>query len=86
MLVQLAEAEAISFVEMLVTAIELTCEAGSLDEQIDAQMLVLTMYGKKIEGRQIDWMEDAKFSDAYAEAARRLGREELIAAWNDAYD
>lgn len=88
MLPRLAEAEVISQVEMLTTLIRETglSEAKSLDDEIDTQILILKVYGQKIEGRSADWMEHAKFLEAYAEAARKLDREELIQAWNDAHD
>lgn len=88
LLVRMAEAEAISQVEMLTTLISDSgmSKAETLDDEVDMQIVLLKVYGKKIEGRSEDWMEDAKFLEAYAEAARRLGREELIEAWYDAHD
>lgn len=87
-LMRLAEAEVISQVEMLSTLIRETSmsKAKSLDDEIDNQIVILKVYGRKVEGRSEDWMEDAKFLEAYAEAARRLDREELIEAWHDAHD
>lgn len=88
LLVRMAEAEAISQVEMLTTLISDSgmSNAEKLDDEVDMQIVLLKVYGKKIEGRSEDWMEDAGFLEAYAEAARRLGREELIEAWNEAHD
>jgi len=88
LLVRLAEAEAISQVEMLTTLISDSgmSKAETLDDEVDMQIVLLKVYGRKIEGRSEDWMEDAGFLEAYAEAARRLGREELIEAWHDAHD
>jgi hypothetical protein len=85
---RLAEAEEISQVEMLTTLITETSmsKAKTLDDEIDNQIVILTTYGRKIVGRPENWMEDAGFLEAYAEAARRLGREELIEAWHDAHD
>lgn len=87
-LMRMAEAEAISQVEMLTTLIRETgmSKTKSLDDEIDNQIVILKVYGRKIEGRPEDWMEDTGFLEAYAEAARRLGREELIEAWHDAHD
>ena len=61
MLPRLAEAEVISQVEMLTTLIRETglSEAKSLDDEIDTQILILKVYGQKIEGRSADWMEHA---------------------------
>lgn len=88
LLVRMAEAEAISQVEMLTTLISDSgmSNAETLDDEVDMQIVLLKVYGKKIEGRSEDWMKDAGFLEAYAEAARRLGREELIEAWHDAHD
>ena len=85
---RLAEAEVLTNLELLITLIRETglSEAKSLDDEIDTQILILKVYGQKIEGRSADWMEHAKFLEAYAEAARKLDREELIQAWNDAHD
>ena len=87
-LMRMAEAEAISQVEMLTTLIRETgmSKAKSLDDEIDNQIVILKVYGRKIEGRSEDWMEDTGFLEAYTEAARRLSREELIDAWHDAHD
>ncbi|MFK3973603.1 hypothetical protein ACI2KS_23065 [Pseudomonas sp. NPDC087358] len=88
LLVRMAEAEAISQVEMLTTIIGDSgmSKAETLDDEIDMQIVILKVYGRKIEGRTDDWMEHAGFLEAYAEAARILGREELIDAWHDAHD
>lgn len=85
---RLAEAEAVSLVEMLTALIIETgmSKAKSLDDEIDNQIIILTTYGRKVVGRSEDWMEKTEFLDAYAEAARKLGREELIEAWHDAHD
>lgn len=87
-LLRLAEAEAISMVDMLVTLMHETSMSGakSLDEEIDNQIILLTLYGRKVEGRPEDWMESSEFLEAYSEAANRFGREELIEAWYDAKD
>ena len=87
-LMRMAEAEVISKVEMLTTLMRETgmAKAKSLDDEIDNQIVILKVYGGKVEGRSEDWMEDTGFLEAYAEAARRLDREELIEAWNDAHD
>ncbi|UQS17567.1 hypothetical protein [Pseudomonas sp. HS6] len=84
----MAEAEAVSQVEMLSTLISDLgmAKAETLDDEIDMQIVLLKLYGRKIEGRTEDWMEDSGFLEAYAQAARRLGREELIEAWHDAHD
>ncbi|MFL1389339.1 hypothetical protein ACI77F_16880 [Pseudomonas tritici] len=86
--VRMAEAEAISLVEMLTTLISDSgmSKAETLDDEIDMQIVLLKVYGRKIEGRTEDWMEDDGFLEAYTQAARRLGREELIEAWHDAHD
>ncbi|MBA5980254.1 hypothetical protein HT737_09710 [Pseudomonas sp. MD195_PC81_125] len=88
LLVRMAEAEAISQVEMLTTLISDSgmSKAETLDDEVDMQIVLLKVYGRKIEGRTEDWMEDDGFLEAYAQAARRLGREELIGAWHDAHD
>ncbi|UZM15471.1 hypothetical protein LZV00_06925 [Pseudomonas kielensis] len=87
-LMRLAEAEAISQVEMLTTLIRDTgmSEWESLDDEIDMQIVLLKQYGQRIEGRSADWMEDASFLENYAAAARVVGREELIDAWSEAHD
>lgn len=87
MLVRLAEAESISMVNMLATLMRDTGpNAKSLDDEIDSQIIILKLYGSKIEGRSENWMEDSKFLEAYAEAAQMTGRGELIEAWYDAQD
>lgn len=85
---RLAEAESISMVDMLTTLFREASSpnAKSLDEEIDNQIIILKVYGRKIEGRSEDWMENSEFLEAYAKAARRIGREELIDAWHDAHD
>jgi hypothetical protein len=85
---RLAEAESISMVDMLITLFRETNSpnAQSVDEEIDNQIIILKVYGRKIEGRSKDWMENAEFLQAYAKAATRIGREELIDAWHDAHD
>lgn len=87
-LMRLAEAEAVSQVEMLTTLIREMgmSEWESLDDEIDMQIVLLKQYGERIEGRSADWMEDASFLENYAAAARLVGREELIQAWHDAHD
>lgn len=86
--VRMAQAEAISQVEMLTTLISDSgmAKAETLDDEVDMQIVLLKVYGRKIEGRAEDWMEDTRFLEAYAEAARTLGREELIHAWDEAHD
>lgn len=88
LLMRMAEAEVISQIEMLTTLISDPgmSTAETLDDEVDMQIVLLKVYGNKIEGRSEDWMEEAGFLEAYAEAARRLGREELIQAWHDAFD
>lgn len=87
MLVRLAEAESISMVNMLATLMRDTGpKAKSLDDEIDSQIIILKLYGSKIEGRSENWMEDSKFLEAYAEAAQMTGRGELIEALYDAQD
>lgn len=88
LLVRMADAEAISQVEMLTTLISDSgmSKAETLDDEVDMQIVLLKVYGGKIDGRAEDWMEDAGFLEAYAQAARRLGREELIEAWHEAHD
>lgn len=88
LLLRMAEAEAISQVEMLTTLISDSgmAKAETLDDEVDMQIVLLKVYGRKIEGRTEDWMEDTRFLEAYAQAARTLGREELIQAWHDAHD
>ncbi|MHB2250568.1 hypothetical protein ACX64O_27395 [Pseudomonas fitomaticsae] len=87
-LIRLAEAEDISMVNMLMTLIRETSisDARSLDEEVDNQIIVLTLYGRKVEGRSEDWLTSSEFLKAYSEAANNLGREELIEAWHDAHD
>ncbi len=87
-LIRLAESESISMVDMLMTLMRETSTSGarSLDEEIDNQIIVLKVYGTKVEGRSEDWMESSEFQKAYSEAAHRLGREELIEAWYHAHD
>ncbi|HGW8584797.1 TPA: hypothetical protein ACNRRF_004640 [Pseudomonas aeruginosa] len=84
---KLGEAEETSMVEMLKTLMMETSksEVAYLDDEIDYQIVVLKVYGKRTEGRAEDWMEQPDFLQAYAEAARRVGRPELIEAWQDAY-
>ncbi|EIU3227671.1 hypothetical protein L4O92_002534 [Pseudomonas aeruginosa] len=86
MLWKLAEAEETSMVEMLKTLMVETgkSEMAYLDDEIDYQIVVLKIYGMRTEGRMEDWMEQPGFLQAYAEAADRVGRSELIEAWQDA--
>lgn len=88
LLIRMAEAEVISQTEMLTILISDPgiSTAETLDDEVDLQIVLLKVYGNKIEGRSEDWIEDTGFLAAYAEAARRLGREELIQAWQDAFD
>ncbi|AYN82933.1 TPA: hypothetical protein L6B69_10210 [Pseudomonas aeruginosa] len=83
---KLAEAEETSMVEMLKTLMVETgkSEMAYLDDEIDYQIVVLKIYGMRTEGRMEDWMEQPGFLQAYAEAADRVGRSELIEAWQDA--
>ncbi|HDS1692671.1 MULTISPECIES: hypothetical protein [Pseudomonas] len=87
MLVKLGEAEETSMVEMLKTLIIETGrgEIPYLDDEIDSQIIILKVYGRSTEGRTEDWMEQPIFLAAYAEAARWVGRPELIEAWQDAF-
>ncbi|CRM62025.1 hypothetical protein [Pseudomonas sp. 25 E 4] len=87
-MMQLAEAEAVSQVEMLITLIK---EMGmsdweSIEDEVDMQIVLLKKYGERIEGRSADWMQDTSFLENYAAAARIVGREELIQAWNEAHE
>lgn len=84
---KLAEAEVTSMVEMLKTLMIETgqAEMAYLDDEVDYQIIVLTAYGQRIEGRREDWMEEPAFLEAYAIAARWVGRSELIEAWQDAH-
>ncbi|WP_413791118.1 MULTISPECIES: hypothetical protein [unclassified Pseudomonas] len=59
----------------------------SVDDAVDMQIVLLKAYGAQVgEERSADWMEDASFLEDYAKAARIVGKEELIDAWNDAHD
>ncbi|PNG32256.1 hypothetical protein A1395_22410 [Pseudomonas protegens] len=84
---KLAEAEVTSMVEMLKTLMIETgqAEIAYLDDEVDFQIITLKAYGQRVEGRSDDWMEQPAFLDAYAEAARWVGRSELIEAWQDAH-
>lgn len=83
---KLAEAEVTSMVEMLKTLMIETgqAEIAYLDDEVDFQFIALKAYGQRVEGRPDDWMEQPAFLEAYAEAARSVGRSELIEAWQDA--
>lgn len=87
LLLKLAEAEATSMVEMLKTLMIETgqAEMAYLDDEVDYQIIILTAYGQRIEGRPEDWMDEPAFLEAYAAAARWVGRSELIEAWQDAH-
>ncbi|MCP8633416.1 hypothetical protein PUR31_02285 [Pseudomonas mosselii] len=84
---KLAEAEVTSMVEMLKTLMIETgqAEIAYLDDEVDFQIIVLKTYGQRVEGRPDDWMAQPAFLEAYAEAARWVGRSELIEAWQDAH-
>lgn len=84
---KLAEAEVTSMVEMLKTLMIETgqAEIAYLDDEVDFQIITLKAYGQRVEGRPDDWMEQPAFLEAYAEAARWVGRSELIEAWQDAH-
>lgn len=85
---KLAIAEEAGMFEMLKTLIVDTgrAEMAYPDDEVDWQIVILMMYGRLIEGRPQDWMEQRDFKDAYAQAARWVGRSELIEAWEDAHD
>lgn len=86
---RMKEAESVSRVEMLTTLLSDSgmSTARSLEDAVKMQIVLLEEYGTQVgEKRPTDWMEDASFLEAYAEAARIVGREELIDAWNDAQD
>jgi hypothetical protein len=84
---KLGEAEETSMVEMLKTLMMETgkSEMAYLDDEIDYQIVVLKVYGKSTEGRMENWMEQPDFLQAYAEAARWVGRSELVDAWQEAH-
>jgi hypothetical protein len=88
LLKRMKEAEAVSRVEMLTTLLsDPGMATGSVEEAVEMQIILLQAYGKQVgEERPSDWMEDASFLKDYAEAARIVGKEELIEAWNDAND
>lgn len=86
---RMKDAEAVSRVEMLTTLLNDSgmSKAGSLEDAVDMQIVFLKAYGAKFgEDRPEDWMEDAGFLEDYANAARIIGKEELIDAWNQAHD
>lgn len=84
---QMEAAEAISQTEMLTRLLDdgEMFEAQSKEKEVDAQIVALMVYGRRV-GKPENWMKAPEFLEAYAEAARRNNREDLIEAWNDAHD
>lgn len=84
---EMEAAEAISQTEMLTRLIDdgEMFAARSIEEEVDAQIVALMVYGRRV-GKPENWMRTPEFLEAYAEAARRNDREDLIGAWNDAVD
>lgn len=89
LLLRMKESEAVSRFEMLKTLLSDSglSNLNSIDETVDRQIILLEVYGAKVgEKRPSDWMKDASFLEEYANAARFVGREEFIGAWNDAQE
>lgn len=84
---QMEAAEAVSQTEMLTMLLrdEEISAGKSLEEEINAQIVALMVYGRRV-GKPENWMRAPEFQEAYAAAARRIDREDLIEAWNDAHD
>ncbi|MFV3382958.1 hypothetical protein [Pseudomonas sp. NY15354] len=87
-LARMEEAAIVTPVDMLTALLSdpSISAARSLEEEIDMQVVFLKVYGERIYGRPTAWMDTPGFLAAYAEAARKVGREELVKAWDDARD